>query len=579
MSVRARAKAGAPVPEQHYTIEDLRPFLTQPEQERIKNLEHKLETPEVLAEAVGKILPQAAHVSQQQGEELASAMRPLIISTVHESVRQNPETFAEAIFPSIGPAIRKAVGAALESLVQRIDELVQRTMTVESLKWRIEALRTGRAFAELVMLNNLAYRVEHVFLVHREGAIVLQHVAAKDVTARDPDQVTAMLAAIDDFAREAFREPEGGLSRFRMGELTGIVQRGPRAFLIAIVRGVATKEVETSLAATLERIHGKYAELLAQFKGQVSAFESTRDALVRLLREEQKAQKPKNRRRAKLVIASFFAVALISAVIVWIIVHQQNKRFADYVDAVGKLPGVTVTMTGQHADRRFVEGLHDPLAQDPASLLAAHGLLASDVELRFKPMYSLDPSLTERRAAQILRPPVGVSLRVDGDWLIAQGNADRAWINRARILATTLPGIVALDDTRLYEMEAINSAYAAATSLENIEIPFLPNSIIIPSTHRVHIDSAARAMQDLLASAPPGGLVAQIEIIGHTNATEQSEKNQQLSEQRAATIAAELRKRGVVASNISVRGVGFAEDPSRKVNFVVQLVPRAGKKS
>ncbi|MDI1480185.1 OmpA family protein [Polyangium sp. y55x31] len=571
MSARLRARARRREP--NYTLDDLRPFLVKPEQERLSSLEHKLETPEALAETIGEVLPQAAVVSQKRGEELSSAMQPLLLSSIHETVRKNPELFADAIFPSIGPAVRKAARAALEAFLQRLDQMVQQTMTVESLRWRIEAARTGRPFVEIVMLHNLAYRVEHVFLVHRESGLVLQHVAAENVAAEDPDQVSAMLAAIDDFARDVFREEkETGLSRFCVGGLTGIVEHGPRAMLVAIVRGVATKDVEASLAETLEQIHRTYAAPLEQFKGEVATFEPTRDALVGCMREER-IQKPESRRRGMLALAAIAVLALVGVGIGWKIVHDRHARFDAYVEALREEPGLTVTRTGRDGGRRFVEGLGDPLAQDPAALLARHGFRASDVELRFKPVYSLDPPLTERRAFQVLRPPPEVTLRLASGTLVAAGVAERAWIDRARLLATSLPGITALDDTRLFEAEAITSAHTAATTLEGLQIAFPPGAERPLAAERVRLDAAARAVQALLDAAPRGGLSVRIEIVGHADATGTPENNQRISEERAARVAAELGERGVATEQLSVRGVGQADPAARKVTFTVRLTP------
>jgi len=570
MSARVRARA-----QRHdYTLDDLRPLLVQPEQDRLKTLEHKLETPEALAEAIGEVLPQAAIVSQQRrGEELRSAMQPVMLTNIRETVRKNPELFAEAIFPSIGPAVRKATRAALEAMIQRMDDIIQRTMTVQSLRWRIQAARTGRPFVEIVMLHNLVYRVEHVFLLHRESGLVLQHVAAEDVASEDPDQVSAMLAAIDDFARDAFRaEKEGGLSRFCVGGLTGIIEHGPRAALVAIVRGVATKDVELSLAETLEQIHRQYGSALTQFRGEVTAFEPTREALLGCMREKR-LRRAKSRRRGILALVAIAALVTTIAGIGGTILYARHQRFVGYLEALGEEPGVTVTRTGRRGGRRFVEGLGDPLARDPAALLAPHGFRASDIELRFEPVYSLEPPLIERRARQVLRPPPGVSLLLAGGTLRATGVAERAWIDRARLLATTLPGIDALDEARLFEAEALASTQAAAAALEGTRVAFAPGSSRPSPAERARLDAAARAATTLLASAPRSGLAARIEIIGHVDPTGTPAQNEQLSEARAASVAAELGKRGVPAEHLSVRGAGQANLGARRATFAVHLAP------
>lgn len=517
---RQLPRRGRPGATEH-TLDELRPLLVGPEQVRLAELEQKLA----------------------------------------------PEALAETIYPAIGPAIRTAVRCALEALVRRLDEMIQRTMTVESLRWRVEAARTGRPFPEVVLRHSLIYRVEHVFLVHRETGLVLQHVVVDDVRAEDPDQVSAMLTAIDDFARDAFHEKTGGLTRFQVGELAGWIEHGPRAVLVAIVRGVAPAEMRVSLAETLERIHLKYGELLARFQGDSAAFAGARAELVPCMREQR-------RRRHKPARAIAFAVAVAAgvALLIGVPLYLRHERVAGYIDALRREPGLMVTET-RRAGRRVIEGLRDPLAADPAAMLAVHGLSPRRVELRFSPFYSLDPRLVERRAVLALGPPPGASLRLEGGTLVAEGSAPRAWIERARLLATTLPGITALDDTRLHDEDASAAARAAAAALEGTALAFERGSARVTGSERSKLEAAAQAARDLVSLAPRGGLRAHIEITGHADPTGSPEHNLELGRARAAGVAAELRELGVPAESLVTRSAGAAEASARRVTFAVRLDP------
>lgn len=552
-----------------HTLDDLRPLLVGPEQDRLARLEQKLASPEALAEAVGSILPRAAVISRSRGEELASALKPVIVSTIHDAFRGDPGTFADAIYPSMGPAIRTAVRVALEALVRRLDETIQRTMTIESLRWRIESARTGRPFTEVVLRHSLVYRVEHIFLMHRETGLVLQHVVADDVRSEDPDQVSAMLKAIDDFARDAFREKDGGLTNFQVGELAGWIEHGPRAVLVAIVRGVAPSDMRMMLAGALERIHLQYAELLEKFRGDTAAFAGARAELVPCMREQR-------RQRHKPARAVAFAVAVAAAIalVIGVPLYRRHERMAGYIDALRREPGLMVTET-RGSGRRVIEGLRDPLAADPAAMLAAHGLPPRRVELRFSPFYSLDPLLVERRAVLALGPPPGASLRLEGGTLVAEGSAPRAWIERARLLVTALPGITALDDSRLHDEDASASAHAAAAALEATAILFTRGSARVPASERRRLEAAAQAARDLISLAPRAGLEAHIEITGHADPTGSPEHNLELGQARAAGVAAELRELGVPPESLVARSAGEAGMSTRRVTFAVRLDPRS----
>ena len=51
---------------------------------------------------------------------------------------------------------------------ESLNQTLEHTFSWRGLKWRFEALRTGKSFAEVVMLRSLVYRVEQLFLIHRK---------------------------------------------------------------------------------------------------------------------------------------------------------------------------------------------------------------------------------------------------------------------------------------------------------------------------------------------------------------------------------------------------------------------------
>src|SRR5436190_4493612 len=99
--------------------------------------------------------------------------------------------------------IRRSIAESLRRLMQSLEH----TFSWRGLKWRFEALRTGKTFAEVVMLRSLVYRVEQLFLIHRKTSLSLLHVTADSAIAKDSDMVAGMLSAIQDFVRDSFATP------------------------------------------------------------------------------------------------------------------------------------------------------------------------------------------------------------------------------------------------------------------------------------------------------------------------------------------------------------------------------------
>ena len=96
------------------------------------------------------------------------------------------------------------------------------------------------------MLRSLVYRVEQIFLIHRETSLSLLHVSGDAVAAQDSDMVAGMLSAIQDFARDSFKTgSDEGLEEFRVGELQVWIAPGTHAYLAAVIRGNPPRELLT----------------------------------------------------------------------------------------------------------------------------------------------------------------------------------------------------------------------------------------------------------------------------------------------------------------------------------------------
>src|SRR5215469_15908379 len=128
-------------------------------------------------------------------ERFADILRPLVENALRRSVRDEPQFWARAISPILGPAIRLAVASALRDMVQTFNRLLENSFSLRSWRWRVEAWRTGKPLAEIVLLRTLVFRVEEVLLVDRNSGLLLASVAAPGMSTENSDLVSAMLTA------------------------------------------------------------------------------------------------------------------------------------------------------------------------------------------------------------------------------------------------------------------------------------------------------------------------------------------------------------------------------------------------
>jgi OOP family OmpA-OmpF porin len=102
-----------------------------------------------------------------------------------------------------------------------------------------------------VLKHTLVYQVEHVFLVHRHTGLLIAHVAAENAVSQDPQLVSSMLVAIQDFVRDSFSGAEHqGVDSVQLGDLRLWSEPGPFAALVAVIRGDTPSDIMRSKAST-----------------------------------------------------------------------------------------------------------------------------------------------------------------------------------------------------------------------------------------------------------------------------------------------------------------------------------------
>lgn len=414
------------------------------EGERLDSVEQTLEQPRRLAEYVSRVLPEAVRLRAKRDQALTEAMQQPIEDAIASSVKRNPQPIVDAIFPVIGPAIRKAVTSAIRGMVQRLEQAIDLGLSPRALAWRFTAWRTGRPFAEVVLLKTLLYRVEQVFLIHRETGLLLQHVVADAVKAKDADLVSSMLTAIQDFVRDSFDAPEGeALESVRVGDFAVWIEPGRHAVLAAAIRGTAPHELRGVMEQALGSIEADMRPELQNYDGDPARFDLCRPHLEACLLEA------KARRRSELSrLLLFFAALSLVLLGGYAYLHAGvlERRWESYLERIDAEPGLVVTRTGERGGRRFVVGLRDPLAADPATLLG--DVDPDSVESAWQTYYALDPAIVLRRAHEVLQPPDGVRLSLDGDTLVVAGPAPEEWLREARARAPAIPGVARLGENR-----------------------------------------------------------------------------------------------------------------------------------
>ena len=272
-------------------LDELRELLIGPFQTQLDEMQRRMDTPQLRAKDVSSILPEAIALRSSKDKKIELALEPITEAAIKSSIKKDRQVLVDALFPVMGPAIRKAIASAIQSMIQGFNKLLENSISGKGLKWRFEALRTGKTFAEVVFLHTLEYQVEQLFLIKRDSGLVLQHMVANTVVSQDPELVSGMLTAIKDFVQDSFgTDKEATLETLRVGDRNVWIEHGPHAFLAAVIRGDPPVDFQLTLREAIEEVHFSHSDTLANFAGDASAFEKSKYILVNCLQAQFKEE-------------------------------------------------------------------------------------------------------------------------------------------------------------------------------------------------------------------------------------------------------------------------------------------------
>ncbi|MFB3829292.1 MAG: OmpA family protein [Bryobacteraceae bacterium] len=477
-------------------LAELRQLLLGPERAQLDELQERIENRSRRANDLSEVLPDAILLRARKDPSLRQTLQPILEEALAVSVRKDPSIIAKALFPAIGGAIRRAVATALQEMIESLNHIIETGFSLRSLGWRIEAIRTGRPYGEIALLRSLLYRVEQVFLIQNDTGLLLQHVMCDSAVVRDPDMVSGMLTAIQNFVQDSFGAPENTLETVRLGDFSVWIQHGPAALLAAVVRGAAPPRIRGVFSSALETIHQDYGAQLASTEGDSAMLDRARPVLQTCLL----GQSPP-RRRMSLWPIYLLGVALLVAVGLWVgLSIRESRRWERYLAALSEEPGIVVTHQERRGGRFAISGLRDPLSRDPAQLLQSAGIPSDRVRLHWEPYLSLSPRFVALRELPELR-----------------SRLERQVIHFETGKSVLLPAAV-----------------------ESVRV-------------------VAGLAGGLMRTAAAAGKNVRIEIVGHTDEVGSEERNSQLGMDRATAVNAALAALGVDASVLSVRSAGSTE--------------------
>ncbi len=474
-------------------LAELRTLLLGDKLQQFDELKKRLDDPAARAQETSRVLAEALSLSLHRDRRVQSALHPIVEDSLRLSVEKNPQLLASVLFPIVGKAVRKAVAHTLQNILDSLNSILADGFSLKRWRWRIEAIRSGKSFAEIALARSLAYRVEQVYLIHGTTGLLLAESHRQMGLLQDADLVAGMLTALQDFVRDSFTPGnQDDLEVLHIGEFKLWLAHGPLALLAVVVRGELPQPLKILLTERIEQIHQTFHRELAAFAGSGQPIAGIGAGLDDYLLG-QGTEAPAT------YVGSKIAIAGVLALLAFLLFTRvrEDLRWQHYLTALRHEPGIVI-VEARHGWSSFsLSGLRDPMAREPRTLLPAFHLSESKVAEQWESYLSLDPRFASAR-------------RLD----------------------------------------------AEANQLRKAFVRFEVNSTQIPLDQLPLVDTVSDQIRQLRADAGGQGKQIHVKVYGHTDPTGAESHNAELSQERAQTMVRMLVDRGVDPSLLSAQGLG-----------------------
>ncbi len=537
---------------------------------------------------VTDVVTEALHDRQKQDSSVNRILQPLIEDSVQDSVTHNSERLITSLYPLVGSLVRKSVAAFLSDFIEKTNQLLENSLTITGLKWRLKAWQSGVSFAQYAASQTFVYRVEHVFLIHRETGLLLNEIALTEHGKSDADMVSSMLSAINDFVGDSFLANDEGqkeqLQNVRTDNFNLLIKPGPSALVVAAVIGNPPQQLSNQLQVTLENIHHLYVDELNNFDGDDQHFTNAENLLRDCLLSEHKEEND-NERKPWLAIGVLFIVFIYAGfqIFNW----SRSQQLHDELIQLENEPGIIIRkLTVNNIDEIEIDVLRDPSAIVITQWLENHDFNIENISILERNYHSLSPQILSLRAEKILSTFPKVSSTWQGNTLSLAGKLSA--INSEQLLSKlAVAGFSEELNLNTENLQLISSQ--AITTSKQIKQQIFEDLISRVSSTQLNFPVAGEKITTKMqvSLAHVFQYIHQLElladeleidigllVIGCSDNTGSKTANKALSVKRASNTAQALINKGLSKDKIFTAGLGQIDikaikNTARKVMFNV----------
>ncbi len=559
-------------------LKELRKLIVGLDEEDLKRLRDLISDPDNFSDYIVTYLPLSVKKLIESGAVTIEDLTPFIEQAIHESIRKDPHGLADILYPVMGPAIRKAVSEDIKRMLESVNTAVEHGFSLKRMGWRLQALFSGKSYAEIVLSHAYVYRVRHVFLIHRETGLLLHDVSDDEKgVMQDADMVSSMLTAIKDFVNDSLNvgKEEGQLDTIQMGEYTIWIEQGPHAILAAIIEGRPPEDLKLTMKEALEGIHVNFIEELESFEGDTEPFEKTERFLLMCMKKQEKEKKQK--KPVGLIIITLLLLAGLGYLIYQCL--DDKKRFSEFISELKNEPGYYIDKADKDFKKHTVSGLKDPLAKDAFLLAEKHGFDTTNLQLYFKPYISLDPSIILQRVKKKINLPYNFALDYRNGTLYVNQTVNEELRQKFSKLVNALPGIEQVRFKISNKQPTVKKEQVKKNifDIEKIYFVFNFNKVTLDSAQKIKFAQLIDKINQVYDFRFDQDSVPVIIVRGHTSTKGNLEANKKVAFDRAKQFIDLMVKAGIPMETLVPKVIVKKENdkdgyPVRSVSFRVKYV-------
>ena len=514
---------------------------------------------DAISAAIAPLLPPAISAQiQNSPREIAQAIAPEMAAAIREQIRLDRDAMIETLAPEMGktikaqieierdamvdalyPVIGNTIAKYMADVIRNINEKIESTLSLEGINRKMRAKMQGVSEAELIIKEAVPFKVRAAFLIHKQSGLVISEAQATGNERLEADMVAGMLTAIRTFVNDCIAQ-SGDVSEIDAidyGNSKIMLEVAGYCYLVAVTQGEFPHWFVYRLQQTLYSIVEISGNLIENYEGDPSVFPDKVNQILESLINIQTTKKKKFAPTGLLILSSLVAGLIL---VPW--GYFQYRHAIDL--RIQEESALALASAPELAVYRLDVGVRDGKVQLSGRL--PNQYLRNRAEQIVKKVAPKQPLENKIIPVEVPPDPVLVAAEVKRVTSILNQSNGVAISSRYTEGKVTVEGTV----TQVGDTKKITQAFQQIPGIKTISNTVQLQQLSLPIRIYFHAGSSELKAENknqilqvkqFLNRYPEINLT----IIGHSDTTGNSSKNEQLALSRAETVRVALVTQGI----------------------------------